>query len=1065
MASQPFSSNTCAIRIKQSAAGLGSAQLELPFDGSLAQLERLLPLAADRPKPRPVNPTEPYTGLLAIGALFRLKQPEQATPYTFWFDQHDRCAGVEDPLERVLAYCASLGRGHDEAAALLLYESHLGDDRARVCLPPRLLDHAAEGVTHSIVEAALYPQAVAIRLHRLACDPAAVEIVWGALKQAIELDVLYTDDAVRLQLTLSPAYFSRADAACFERTIRHVWEGIRPRVPALGAIHTRSRRTEFVERVLANCHDNAHKTFVVDAGHSYSWRDFHQRACAIAAQLLSSGDGSGYTAVLVRPGFDFIAAVFGAIFAGKAFVPLVEKLGDERMTYILSHSPIRTLIVDQSHQATAQRLSTLNEITLLALEDVSPQPVAEDPPRVEGPNNVIYRMFTSGSTGAPKAVDVTFSNYMALVESYANLLTDFDELKWGFTGTPVFDSSTKQYLFPALCATQVVVPTVSVDHNVVSCARELAERGVSVLNMTPALIQLLLEQQVPLESFDYILTGGEALSVALYECILEATGKPNLLNMYGPTEATVNATGYIGNLDKHFLMAVPIGTAISGAQTMVVGSDLTPMPPGCKGELLLSGPLVTSGYPSDSVKTAEKFIQIGDSVWYRTGDQVVEWFDGNLYYFGRDDGQIKLNGVRIELGEIRTQLAGLCETPLAEVFIADGRLIAVYKRASTFSEKELQALRELARAALPTFVRVSQFLCVAELPLTVQGKTDVKLLRQLADEAMRAVALKTADHNLRPRQLALLQAIHVGLSARASAMPYDHALSLYEQGVDSLTMLRILLEIEQVIGAPVTAQALYHAPNFVALAQRLETVLSTTVTNGWERVSDASPTVVLFPPVLGDPAIFRALVEDAALAHCAFVTCSYPGMTSPQARPASITSLAQSIAEEIGRAAASRPLIFVGYSMGCIVAAETARCLRETVPIKEILLLDKGPTHSLLTPTLESQLQDSLRFLHESIDQHGSVPQELLAHMRSYVEHNTTISHAHQMGEPEKIAEAAICFMCTHDGESFKDADWAPYFSRFELIRLNCSHGDIVRAPWVREIITALGGLIQPIER
>lgn len=1062
----PTNYNACSVRIKRSAAdrqngdvtGLSTALLELPFDGSLAQLEQLLPLAVDGLQPRSVNQAESFTGPFAIGALFRIKQPEQAIAHTITLDQRGH-SGVPGPLERVLAYCASLGRGNGQAA-LLLYESDLGDDRARVYLPPRLGDDTAEGVSYGTVEAGLYPQTVAVRLHRLACDPADVEIIWTTLRHAIELDVFYTAEAMRLQFALSPEYFSRTDAAYFERTIRDIWEDIKVSEPTLRSANVLPRRTEFVERVLANCRDKADETFIVDAGRSHSWREFHQRALAIAERLVSSDDRSGYTAVLVRPGFDFVAAVFGAIFAGKAFVPLVDKLGDERITYILGRSQIRTLIVDEGHQATAERLQALNAITLLALENLPAHPT-DAPPPVEDASNVIYRMFTSGSTGDPKAVDVTFANYLALVESYADLLPDFGELHWGFTGTPVFDSSTKQYLYPALCGTRVVVPAVSVDHNVVSCARELAERGVSVLNMTPALIQLLLEQQVPLHGFNYILTGGEALSIELYERILVATGKPNLMNMYGPTEATVNATGYIGNLDKHFLIAVPIGTAISGAHTMVVDSGLAPVRPGCKGELLLNGPLVTAGYPTDPAKTAEKFIQIDGALWYRTGDQVVEWFDGNLYYFGRDDGQVKLNGVRIELGEIRTKLAGLCDTPLAEVLLADGRLIAVYKRATTFSATELNALRESARAALPSFVRVSQFLCVADLPLTVQGKTDVRRLRQLADEAMSAVATKTADLAHSPRQRALLQAIDAGLSARLSGMQYDHTISLYEQGADSLTMLRILLEIEQVIGYSVAAQALYHAPGFAALERLLDTGMP-TVTNGWDRVTGNQPVVVLFPPVLGDPAIFRALVDDPVLAHCAFVTCSYPGMTSPQARSASIAALAQSIADEIGRAASARRLVLVGYSMGCIVAAETACRLPETVQVEHVMLLDKGPTHSLLTPTIESQLQDSLRFLHESISQRDSVPAELLAHMRSYVEHNTIISHAHQMSTPDKIAEAAVCFMCTRDGESFRDVDWKPYFSRFELIRIACGHGDIVYAPWVSEVATTLCGLTRP---
>jgi amino acid adenylation domain-containing protein len=502
-------------------------------------------------------------------------------------------------------------------------------------------------------------------------------------------------------------------------------------------------------------------------GQALSYRQLYDQAASIA-RLLDTGPavgGPALTAVFGHRSFTAFAGVLAGLLRGHGYVPLNPTFPIDRTVAMLIRSQCRSLVVDAS--ATAQ-LEPLLEASEPGLRVVLPEEVhiekwrngwpqhsfagAEELKEAGGhwerknadPDGIAYLLFTSGSTGKPKGVMVRHRNVTAFLEAMVERygINEHDRLSQTFDLTfdlSAFDMFVAWEQGACLCCPtqkQKMLPGKYIND-----ARLTVWFSVPSTAILMSRLRMLKPGQFP--NLRISLFCGEALPMEVVQSWELACPNSIIENLYGPTELTIACTLYRWDAGASpgecELGVVPIGYPYPGMQVRVVGPDLCEVDPGETGELLMTGPQLTAGYWQAPDLTEKAFVIPPDctEVYYRTGDRVRRPIGGGspLVYLGRMDNQIKIQGYRVELGEVEAVLreesgvehaiaVGWPVTPSG----ADG-LVAFLATHSLDTEKLLSALRK----RLPPYMHVREVRCLPEMPLNVNGKVDRHALRQLLE--------------------------------------------------------------------------------------------------------------------------------------------------------------------------------------------------------------------------------------------------------------------------------------------------------------------------------------------
>jgi amino acid adenylation domain-containing protein len=361
------------------------------------------------------------------------------------------------------------------------------------------------------------------------------------------------------------------------------------------------------------------------------------------------------------------------------------------------------------------------------------------------PDGVAYLLFTSGSTGQPKGVMVAHRNAVpfmdAMVERYG--VTEIDRFSQTFDLTfdlSVFDMFVSWQAGACLC-----VPTAN---EKMLPGKWAKKNELTVWFSVPSTAVLMNKLRVlkpgAFPSFKWSLFCGEGLPTEVATAFAAAAPNSKVENLYGPTELTIACTLYrydpVTSLPDCELGLVPIGDPYPGMKVLVADENLNEVPPGETGELLMTGPQLTLGYWRDPEKTAKAFVRPPgkEEIYYRTGDRVRR-SDGTkpMVYLGRIDNQIKVQGYRVELGEIESIVrkvggvdvavaVGWPQVPTG----ADGIVVFV-----SSANADLDSIREKSKEQLPSYMHPSRVLNIGAFPLNANGKIDRKaLLAQLENQ-------------------------------------------------------------------------------------------------------------------------------------------------------------------------------------------------------------------------------------------------------------------------------------------------------------------------------------------
>ncbi|MFI6099284.1 amino acid adenylation domain-containing protein [Lentzea sp. NPDC051213] len=568
----------------------------------------------------------------------------------------------------------------------------------------------------------------------------------------------------------------------------------------------RGAASEFADRVALR-----------EGSREWTYRSLDEHVGALAAGLRANGVRAGDTVGIWLPrSADQVLAVLAVLRVGAVFVPLDPAHPDHRLDDIARRAQLALVIREESDRATPGGVRGVQLTDLLgAHPPVEPGARAGEP---------AYVLFTSGSTGVPKGVVVghrAFVNHLAWSRRYFDVTPD-DVM--AFSGTLSFDVTLHQLFVPLVCGACLVVVPDGEQRDPDVMAETLRRNEVTLLHVVPALLRLLVDSPAfgRNSALRAVVSAGEALTNHLRRACQEAT-KAKLYNAYGPTEATVYATVFDASTPSGRWTGqadVPIGDPLDNIRCHVLDERLRPVPPGAPGELCLAGDALADGYHDDPERTAEQFREVElDGVTeriYRTGDLVRELPGGGLSYLGRLDHQVKLNGFRVELGEVEAAMLAAPGVRDAVAIVrrhddGHGQLIGYV----TPSEVDVEAVRAVLADRLPPYMVPPHLLALAEFPRLPSGKTDRKLLPAPAPVA---VPVQQTRARAGTAALELVRAAWADVLGRVPG-DQDH---FFTAGGDSILAMRLVSALRRK-GLKLDVRELHRSPVLADLAAAVGT--------------------------------------------------------------------------------------------------------------------------------------------------------------------------------------------------------------------------------------------------
>lgn len=461
-------------------------------------------------------------------------------------------------------------------------------------------------------------------------------------------------------------------------------------------------------------------------GPSYTFRELDEVSDRVARNLIAAGvQPQSYVAFLLPRTTALPVILLGILKAGAAYVPIDCSYPEERIRFILSDSKASALITDA-------------DLPNIDCPFIAPAPLLEQPqqpdlplPKVEQ-DWLCYIIYTSGTTGRPKGVMIEHRGIVNFMQPDNNDFNrDICANGKGIVavGSICFDISMFELFSTLLNGVPVVFADEDGMNNPDALAKYITENGANILHCTPSRLLAYLEEpsfHEAMRGVDVVLAAGEAFTQPLLDALRKAT-PARLYNGYGPTEITIGGT--IGRITDR----ITIGSTIAGAQVFLLNSDHRLVPPGATGEIAVAGYGVARGYLGRPDLTAERFIELNDGPItgraYLTGDYGYAMPDGSLVYCGRNDEQVKLRGLRIELTEVERCMESFPGIRQCAVLVRaiDGRehLCCFYSSAEPY---EVEELKQYAAGFLTRYMVPDLFVFLADLPHTSNGKIDKRAL-------------------------------------------------------------------------------------------------------------------------------------------------------------------------------------------------------------------------------------------------------------------------------------------------------------------------------------------------
>jgi len=535
-------------------------------------------------------------------------------------------------------------------------------------------------------------------------------------------------------------------------------------------------------------------------------------------------------------GIAFFSSMLGIFKAGGVHLPLDPTYPAKRIAQVLMQSGVRYVTVTKTHEAEFRAIvATLEDpsvIQIWVIEDLFVQ--CHDTREVKSiitPDNLAYLMYTSGSTGLPKGAMVEHKGMVNHLYAKLHDVGATADDVFVQNASQCFDVSVFQFVAMLVLGATIVVVSEEVASDPIQLMDCIDKEGVTLLEVVPSMIRILIDTVTIKEEFKSKLSGlrwlistGDALLPDLCDLWFAIYPNTPILNTYGPTECSDDVMHYavhqpVENKDS----IIPIGYPIQNMKMYVLDKMMQPVPVGVMGELYIGGLGVGRGYLNDPERTKEAFmtnlfVTGKDNRLYKTGDLVKRLEEGSIEFIGRLNSQVKIRGFRVGLGEIESVLRQYPGIKECAVIVGDSghekHLVAYCVLSDNSVTTEM--LRQHMKGQLPDYMVPSYFVALEALPLNSNGKIDRKHLPSPDITQFNLVDQYVAPITKTEKKLA---EILKGLLKLNKVSTYAH---FFDIGGDSLSAVRYKFKIDKELSMDMSLSSVFECPTIESLAKRID---------------------------------------------------------------------------------------------------------------------------------------------------------------------------------------------------------------------------------------------------
>ncbi|HBK46189.1 MAG TPA: non-ribosomal peptide synthetase, partial [Xanthomonadaceae bacterium] len=671
-----------------------------------------------------------------------------------------------------------------------------------------------------------------------------------------------------------------------------------------------------------------------------SYAELDARSDQLAAALMTLGVGAeACIGLCMERGPDMIVALLGILKAGAAYLPLMPGTPVERIALQLGDAGAPLLLAMHATRAGLQGCG----VPLHCIEDLLERaPAVVQMPDASGAGDALaYVMYTSGSTGEPKGVMVGHRAVarLAMCPDYLDLASPQTFLA---LAPLAFDASTFEIWTALLNGHRLAIAPphqLSTDE----LAAVLEQERVTTLWLTAGLFHLMVDHALPaLGRLNNLLAGGDVLSPAHVRRLLDAHPGVRLINGYGPTENTTFSCCHV--IEEAVAGSIPIGRPVANSRAYVLDRARRPVPVGVPGELYVGGDGVARGYLGRPAQTAERFLPDPFSPragarMYRTGDQARWLPDGTLQFLGRRDGQVKLRGFRVELGEIEAILAthpGVEQVVVTPYGEPAAIRLAAYVVPRPGRRVEQPELRAFLQTRVPDYMVPAVFVGLDSLPLTANGKID----RRALPDPRTGAHISGAGH-VPPRSA--IERVLAGIWERVLGYaPAGAADNFFERGGHSLSAVQAIALASEALGMAIPVRLLFQHPSIEDLARQLEggEASACPVSVVPFRTTGQAPALFCFHALFASALFYAELARNLGGEQPVY-GLQTPGLYGEEAPATCMAALVARHIDAIRAVQPKGPYRLAGYCVGGTIALETARRLQaEGESVERLVLID-----------------------------------------------------------------------------------------------------------------------------
>jgi amino acid adenylation domain-containing protein len=574
---------------------------------------------------------------------------------------------------------------------------------------------------------------------------------------------------------------------------------------------------------------NPKKVALISNDKNITYEELNKRSNKIANFLRKKGIVKNtFVGIVSERSIEMVVGIFGILKAGGVYVPLSTDLPKERVQYILEDCDARILLARNNHN-----LTEVLDGEIIPLEEEYFEREEDNNLQIQtGGRDLMYAMYTSGTTGQPKGVMVTHENVLnTLFSLQYNYPFEKDDV-FLMKSTYTFDMSIPELFTWFIKGGSMCILGEGKEKEPAEIIKAIKENGVTHLNFSPSMLEALInflndDQLKTLNNVRYIFVGGEIFSKSLAKKCLKLIGNVEVFNMYGPTETTVYAThNKITSTENE----ITIGRPINNTSIYILDSEKRLRPIGIPGDIYISGPGVSRGYINRQELTADKFVFDTIShtgIMYKSGDVGRYLSSGEIDFHGRLDDQVKIRGYRVEIGEIENVLLKHKCIKNAKIVVRENNVFGKYLCAYLIKENHDESIsdseiRNFLNNYLPSYMLPSHIIFIEEFPVNTNGKIDKKAL---------PLPVKTIENKVQTPTEEKLKRI---VSKCLGLTVLDPNENIFEQGVHSLMSIQLTYEINKAFNTSLQVSDIYSSPTITSLANLI--VIKTDNSEMWDLV-------------------------------------------------------------------------------------------------------------------------------------------------------------------------------------------------------------------------------------